>query len=74
MKWISKFRRDESGFIDLRGMEYFLFAGLGAIVGLLICMLVLAPLSLIWPTVWGAAIWVLGGCTVAGLLLAARVH
>lgn len=64
------FWKDESGFIDLRGIEYFLMAGAGAIIGLLVCVIILLPASLIWPGVWDAAVWVIGGCTVAGLLVA----
>lgn len=65
------FFKSESGFIDLSGMEYFLFAGLGAIVGLAVCALILFPLSFIWPALWGAAIWVIGGLTATGLFWAA---
>lgn len=66
-----RFLRDERGFIDLSGIEYFLFAGFGAIIGLTVCAVILFPLSFIWPAAWSAAIWVLGGFTAAGLLWAA---
>lgn len=68
-----KFWKDESGFIDLSGIQYPSMAGAGAIVGLLIVCLILFPLSFIWPTVWDAAVWVIGGFTVAGLLLASWI-
>jgi len=57
----------------LDGIQYFLFAGLGAIIGLVVCVGVLLPLSLIWPAVWSAAIWVLGGFTVAGIVFGAVI-
>lgn len=58
---------------DMSGMIYFLFAGIGAILGLLFCVVLLLPLSLIWPQVWGASFWVVGGFTLAGLFWAAVI-
>lgn len=68
---MQRFLKDEGGMIDLSGVEYFLFAGLGAIVGLIICALILFPLSFVWPAAWVAAPWAIGGLTVVGLIWAA---
>ncbi len=73
MNRLTKFRQDEHGFIDLNGIQYPLYAGLGAIIGLVFCLVILLPLSLVWPPVWDAAIWVLGGFTVAGIFVATQI-
>lgn len=59
---------------NLDGIQYFLFAGLGAIVGLLICALILFPISFFWPPIWDAAFWVIGGFTAAGLFAGAVIR
>lgn len=58
---------------DMSGMIYLIFAGAGAMVGLLACLIFLLPISLLWPPIWGASFWVVGGFTLAGLFWAAVI-
>lgn len=58
---------------DLKGIEYILFAGIGAIIGIVICAVILFPLSFLFPAVWDAAVWVLAACVAGGLIFATQI-
>ena len=60
--------------IDLKGIEYLMFAGLGAIAGLAIGVPILTLLALIFPTLWAWIFTPVALGAVAGLIFAAFIE
>lgn len=59
--------------IDLKVIEYPMFAGLGAIIGLAVGTPVLTLLALIFPTLWAWIFAPVALGVVAGLIFAALI-
>lgn len=55
----------------LEGIQYPIFAGLGALIGLVIGVPLLAALGFIWPALWGAWLFTpVAAGTVIGFIFA----
>ncbi|MDG3089186.1 hypothetical protein P7F88_25320 [Vibrio hannami] len=52
-------------------LEIAIHIGLGALVGVAVCVAILLPLSFFWPPAWSAAPWAVVGGMASGLALMA---
>lgn len=59
--------------IDMRGIEYPMFAGLGALVMLFTATLAIAVLALFFPVLWGWVFAPVALGAVIGLIVAAFI-